>query len=383
MWATIVGLVVETAIILSAKMTHELRNLGLLGVTVLLVCMAGLVAIENSYFALQWAFVAALFWAYVWRQCWQGRDTNRATQFSPLFTSLGLANRLTLLRGFLIAMTAGFIFQHPQSPFTIWIPALLYSVAAILDRVDGFVARRKNHSSLLGSTLDNVFDALGLIVAPILAVDLGKIHWSYLLVSVAYYAFQLGLAWRLKNKLSIVPLAPNKLRRTLAGFQMGYVAVALWPPFNAPITQAAGFAFMLPVLLGFLVDWFIVSGRLQAQHTEKIFAALKSFSHRYLQPSLRVVFVGFLITVLLNFEINPLSVLCLYLATALIVLGCGARIGAVIVLIALALQAPSLVATPSLFALLLLSTWIALLGSGGFSLWRGDDLWVERQDGAQ
>jgi len=382
MWAIIVGLVAQTAIILSTKMTYELRNLGLLGVASLLLCMTGLAAIEGIYYSLQWGIVATLIWGYAWQQCWQRRDTNRPTEFAPLYTSLGLANRLTLLRGLLIAMTAGFIFQHPQFAFTIWIPALLYSVAAILDRVDGFVARRTKHSSLLGSTLDNIFDALGLIVAPILAVDLGKIHWSYLLVSVAYYAFQLGLAWRRKNKRTIAALAPNKLRRTLAGFQMGYVAVALWPPFSSSITQASGFAFMLPVLLGFIVDWFIVTGRLQPRQTANYFDALKSFSYRYLLPSLRIVYLCFLAALVFNVEMSEVSLLSLSLGSILILLGCGARIGAVIILLVLALQTPSLMITPALLALLWLSSWIALLGSGRFSAWRGDDDWVERQDGA-
>lgn len=382
MWATIVGLVAKTAIILSTEMTYELRNLGLLGVAILLLCMTGLAAIEDISFSVQWGIVATLVWGYAWQQCWQRRDTNRPTEFAPLYTSLGLANRLTLLRGLLIAMTAGFIFQHPQLSITLWIPALLYSVAAILDRVDGYVARRTKHSSLLGSALDNIFDALGLIVAPILAVELEKIHWSYLLVSVAYYAFQLGLAWRRKNKRIIVPLAPNKLRRTLAGFQMGYVAVALWPPFASSITQAAGFAFMLPVLLGFFVDWCVVSARVQTTNTANYFDALKIFSHRYLLPSLRIIFLFFLAILILKTEMSSMSVLCLLLGSTLIVLGCGARIGAVIILLVLALQSPNLLISADLFALILLSTMVALLGSGRFSIWRGDDDWVERQDGA-
>lgn len=40
--------------------------------------------------------------------------------------------------------------------------------------------------------------ALGLAVVPLLAVRHGKIHWSYLLVSCAYYLCQWGVSYRQK-----------------------------------------------------------------------------------------------------------------------------------------------------------------------------------------
>lgn len=377
-----VGLVVKTANTLSKKMTHELRNLGLLGVASLLLCIAALVIIETGYFAIQWAIVALTFWAYVWMQCWQRRNMNRACESSPLYETLGFANRLTLLRGLLIAMTAGFIFQHYNDPLTIWIPAFLYSVAAILDRVDGFVARRTQHSSLMGSALDNAYDALGLLVAPVLAVQLGKVHWSYLLLSVAYYAFHIGLARRQRQQLPVFTLVPSKLRRTLAGFQMGYVAVALWPPFDAQITSATGMGFMLPVLLGFVFDWGIVSGRISTSQTQHAFTTLRIFSHRYFQPSLRVVFAMLLVATFWATNMDALSATFVAFAAALVILGCGARIGSVIVLLVLALQTTNQELSPAVLGLLIISSWIALLGSGRFSVWQGDDVWVERHDGA-
>src|SRR5690606_21176327 len=118
----------------------------------------------------------------------------------------------------------------------------------------------------LGTELDTAYDALGLLIAPLLAVSYGKIHWSFLLVSAAYYIFQWGLYWRRTHNLPVYELLPSMLRRTLAGFQMGFVAVILLPCFQAPATHWIGVAFMIPMLLGFMVDWLVVSGRIQSSN---------------------------------------------------------------------------------------------------------------------
>lgn len=365
------------------EMTRELRFIGLLGFAATLAIGASFSALEGWSMAIQWGVMCALVWSVVWRQCAQRLCDNRATEDAALYPNLGWANRLTILRGFLIALCAGFLYQDLKHAFLMWLPAAFYSIAAILDRVDGYVARRTQRTSIMGNALDNVFDALGLLVAPLLALDYGKIHASYLLVSVAYYAFHLGLRWRTSKGRPNYSLAPNRLRRTLAGFQMGYVAVVLWPPFDAEITQLAGFAFMLPILTGFVVDWWVVSGRIDMQHsgTQHFFASLATRSIRLGQPCIRVVFLLTLALACAAGQWQGVVLFGLAVAAILVLLGVGARIGALLALIIFALYPPTDHA--SITALLLFSaTWIMLLGSGHFSLWQGDDHWVERHDGA-
>lgn len=362
---------------------RELRTIGLLGVAVLLVGSISLAMLENWPLAIQWGLVSASLWALAWQQAAQRLPSNRATLDSALYPSLGWANRLTILRGLLIALGAGFLWQSFDHQLLVWLPALLYSIAAVLDRVDGFVARRSRRASLMGNDLDNVFDALGLLVAPLLALNFGKIHWAYLLVSGAYYAFHLGLRWRSRKGLLNYSLTPNALRRTLAGFQMGYVAVVLWPPFDAQITRLAGAAFMLPILIGFSIDWCVVSGRIDMQtgRAPRFFAALATRSVTLGQPCLRIVFVLALAAMLAQGQWQGLTLLGLLLGAGLIVLGVGARLGALAVLILLALFPPQSLGTTTTI-LLFSAVWIMLLGSGRFSLWQGDDHWVERHDGA-
>ena len=375
-------------------MTRELHLAGLLGIVVLLGTGGALAMQLDRAIAAQWILQSVALWALVWQQTWQRRHLNRATSTAAPYSTLGPANRLTLLRGALIAATGGFLLFPPFAGAIGWLPALFYSVAAILDRVDGFVARRTKSTSVLGSELDTVFDALGLLVAPLLAVSYGKVHWSYLLVSIAYYLFQWGIHSRRRRALPVYPLAPSQLRRTLAGFQMGYVAVVLWPPFLAQVTAPAGFGFMVPLLLGFAVDWLVVSGRIRPEQpgTADFFRRLASFSVGIFQPALRLALVFALIALIVTTTQETTSVAySLFVALScgaalLVLLGVAGRAGALIVLMLLAWQPGSASLDPlgaiALFIAIFSAIGIVLLGCGRFSLWQGDDHWVNRQDGA-
>src|SRR5690606_35142148 len=202
--------------------------------------------------------------------------------------------------------------------------------------------------SLLGDRLDGVFDALGLLVAPLVAVAYGKVHWLYLLVSGAYYCFQLGIKWRRWRHLPLRPLLPSKLRRTLAGFQMGMAAVVLWPPFQAEVTVIASIAFMVPMLAGFVVDWLVVSARLDPARppVSELFARLQVVSRQLLQPLLRAVTVALLLLTGWRSGFSPANTADwiflsgLAAAMALVVLGLATRIGALALVMLLAWQMP-------------------------------------------
>ena len=370
-------------------MKTEMKLAGLLGVGALSIIFCGLSFIETSQIALQWLLQASLLWCWVWRETWQRSDLNRVHAEAPLLSQLGWANRLTLLRGYLIALTGGFLFQPQPDGIMSWVPGLLYGAAAILDRLDGFVARKSKQTTLLGAELDNRFDALGLLVAPLLAHGFGKIHWSYLLLSVAFYVFQWGLQWRRNRGLAVYVLMPSQLRRAMAGFQMGFVALVLLPLFEARQTLLCSFAFMIPVLLGFAVDWLVVSGRIdtQASATKRVFARLAVFSANIFQPALRVfLFVGLLFLARqmeLSFASayeNIFLIFGLVLGISFVLLGLAGRIGALIILLVLGCH--SIDITVWDIAVMCSAVWILLLGTGRFSLWQGDDIWVNQQDGA-
>lgn len=370
-------------------MKSEMRLIGLLGATMLCVIFCVMTTIGPWQNALQWLLQASLLWCWVWREVWRRRDLNRLNTGSALLPHLGWANRLTLLRGYLIALTGGFLFQTQAENFIGLLPGLFYSTAAILDRVDGFVARKNQQTTLLGAQLDTVFDAFGLIVAPLVAIIYGKVHWSYLLLSFAYYIFQWALAVRKQRGLPVYDILPSQLRRTLAGFQMGFIAVALFPWFKAPPLLICSFAFSIPVLLGFAIDWLVVAGRINGKstNTQKRFTLLTKYSTEFFQPVLRLfICAGLLYTVHqmhLSFALvypHILFVMALLLGTSLLLIGWAGRVGALIILFALTSYP---IAINSLTATILCSTvLLLLLGSGRFSLWQWDDVWVNRRDGA-
>ena len=361
----------------------------LLGVSMLWVIFLILGYSTTWRIGLQWFLQAGLLWGWVWHTTWKLSHLNRVALEAPLLKHLGWANRLTLLRGYLIALTGGFLFQPDSEGFINWVPGLLYGAAAVLDRVDGFVARKSKQTTLLGAELDTVFDALGLLVAPLLAVCMGKIHWSYLLLSLAFYIFQWGIYWRRRHELEIYPLMPSQLRRTLAGFQMGFVALALLPCFKMPQTMICSFAFLIPVLFGFMVDWLVVSGRINSDaiNTQHFFSFLYRASRVFFQPALRIfIFIGLLFLLhqmdlfSASVQFNVFLVMSFMFGISLVILGSAGRVGALIILLLLGIFEIPINAFS--VAVLCANVWLLLLGTGRFSLWQWDDVWVNRQDGA-
>jgi len=358
---------------------HEFHVITTIGYGIILLgfCLLGI--LQKWTTAVQWILQTGLLWGLVCHYTRARLDLNKANAAAPLFSSLGWGNRLTILRGGLIAITGGFLFLNSTEYLNTLIPAISYTTAAILDRLDGYAARRSKQVSLLGNYLDINFDALGLVIAPLLAISLGKIHWSYLFLSVAYYAYQWGLQRRANQGLIIHDVPANPLRRTLAGFQMAFIALALWPILNPALTKIASVAFMLPVLFGFAVDWLVVCGRLAARTINK----LSDWSENFFQPVLRVLLAMLLVLMLKELQQLPVAISWLFwVSIGLTLLGFAARVGSVLVMLLLGWHYPAATIDLTDTALIVTISWIMLLGAGRFSLWQWDDAWVARYDGA-
>lgn len=350
----------------------------------MLICL-GFVATAQVWAwasALQWLVQAGLLWWLVIHATTSRLGLNRADSKSVNYSNLGWANRLTILRGLLIAMTGGYLFQDWPPGLLVWLPGILYTLAAVIDRLDGYVARKSGQTSLLGVELDTVFDALGLAVAPLLAVCYGQIHWSYLLFSSAYYLFQWGMYRRKLQGLPVHKLPPNIMRRAWAGFQMGFIGVVLFPLFTPPLTTVAGFAFMLPVLIGFCIDWLVVSGQIDRQNvvTQKWFARAWGFNQAVMQPLLRLIVV--LVVLLLIGQSDSQPEFVMLIPALMVLTGMAGRIGALILIGLFGIYYLNHSFNMTGYVLVIGLVWILLLGSGRYSLWQGDEAWVNRYDGA-
>jgi len=369
----------------------ELRSICILG----LLILVGMSLFATLFIpfdrSLPWLLASSVLWLLVYLLTRPRLTLNRIDASVPLFAELGWANRMTLARGWLIAACGGCLAIPAllsEAAIVVWIAAVAYSIAAMFDRVDGFIARKTGRTSQLGAELDTLFDALGLMVAPVLALLLGKIHWSYLLVSVAYYLFVAGIKIRQRKKLPVYPLAPSQLRRTLAGFQMGYVAVVLWPPFDASVTMLAGVGFMLPLLIGFLVDWCVVSGRINPfePRQKALLEYIKRATDTVLMPATRVLLTA---AICFAWSADPFTrtldmpaALLALVSVLMMATGVAGRAGAMLLLMVLAWNTPIALSEPLFYLSLFMSIAILLLGCGHYSLWQHDDHWVNRQDGA-
>ena len=155
---------------------------------------------------------------------------------------------------------AGFLFLPKPESWFLWLPGILYLCSDIADFFDGYAARRTNHVTRLGEILDMSFDGLGVTIASLLAVKYGLVPIWYLAIGFARPLFLIG-NWGLRKLAQPVhELPPSTSRRIFAGLQMGFLAVVLLPVFSPPLTFVAAYLFGLPMLAGFLRDWFAVSG---------------------------------------------------------------------------------------------------------------------------
>jgi CDP-diacylglycerol--glycerol-3-phosphate 3-phosphatidyltransferase len=247
-----------------ALLAIELRRIALLGGGLLALWTVAVAEPLGVASAVSWFLLALGSWGFVLWQCYRRLSLNRSAQASgTCYPALGHGNRITLFRGLLIAATAGYLVVSigDVSSQLLYAPAAFYTLAAAGDWLDGYMARRQQQTTQLGMELDTVLDAFGLLMAPALAVLAGKLHASYLLVSVAYYLFQWGIDWRERQGRPVFALPPSRIRRYLAGLQMALVAIALWPFVPASLSTMVGIALMIPLLVGFCRDWLHVSGQ--------------------------------------------------------------------------------------------------------------------------
>jgi CDP-diacylglycerol--glycerol-3-phosphate 3-phosphatidyltransferase len=218
---------------------------------------AGLVAISAAAYFRPSSLAGALpVWVWCSWLLYRGLPDNRRSGDPGILPELGAPTRITMIRGFLVALASGFL-AVPA------VAAPAYTTAAVLDGIDGRVARRSKRETLLGSNLDMSVDALGILVASLGGILLSKLPIAYAAVGLARYLFVLGVGARTRAGKPVRSLDPSGLRRILAGLQMGFLASALWPQVPPALSLAAAYPFGAATLAMFLRDWLYVSHRIR------------------------------------------------------------------------------------------------------------------------
>jgi CDP-diacylglycerol--glycerol-3-phosphate 3-phosphatidyltransferase len=304
-----------------------------------------------------------------------------------IFPDLGIANAVTLLRGALLGIFAGFLLLPQPAGGLAWLPVLVYTAAASTDFIDGYLARSTGRSTLLGERLDMEFDSLGALLAVSLAVAYDKLPAWALLMGLAHYLYVGGLAWRRWRGLPI-HLPPSSIYgRVVAALFMSFVAVVLWPVLDPAATRFAVIWFALPLAASFGHDWLVATGRIDP--ASPAYRSALGRLHRLLIQRLPVLLRLVAATCFLALTAPALAapgqpgaslaVACGAIGFVSVLLGLEARLGALLLLVPAGASisgsglgwANGLLAASSI---LLLHT-----GSGALSLWRPSDrLFLQR-----
>ena len=119
--------------------------------------------------AVRWVALASLGTGYLLVTLWRGLGLNRLKPESSLLSGLGLGNWLSILRGSLVALLAGFVSITEPQGWLAWAPGALYLSAVLLDFVDGYAARVTGPVPLLGQPLAISLDGVGLALGALLS----------------------------------------------------------------------------------------------------------------------------------------------------------------------------------------------------------------------
>lgn len=302
------------------------------------------------------------------------RANHPLQECAAVFPNLGAANWITMLRAFMLAFLAAFVFLPRPDGWLAWAPGTLYMTAALLDYLDGGVARLTRRSSRLGEILDMHWDGFGMLAAATLLVLYGQVPPWFLVIGLARYLYLFGIWVRQRKGLPVYELPPNIFRRALAGTQMGFVAVVLLPVFRPPATWVAALFFALPFLLGFLRDWFFVSGVLNPD-------AARARPERWMRlwgpTALRLLLVMMLAFFMLEqigaYRVAPGIFIVGIPALLALILGAAGRFFSMMVLLMCGFILQILPFDWRVWTLMLLSTAVLTFGTGRFSLWKPEE----------
>jgi cardiolipin synthase (CMP-forming) len=147
---------------------------------------------------------------------------------------MNLANRLTMLRIFLVPVfIASLLYFTPERHYLYTVAVLVYLLACVTDGLDGYLARRMNEHTQLGSYIDPIADKLLLLsgylslsLMPHIPADMHVPAWVTLTVISRDVVILLGsvIIFIATGKLKAKPLFVGKVTTVV---QMGTLLASL------------------------------------------------------------------------------------------------------------------------------------------------------------
>jgi len=223
------------------------RDLSAMAALVLLVAV-GLASVVGM--GMDYALKAVLAFAVGAWLVWRGLSAHPHPRFGP-------ANRVTLARLGCVALVAALLGEpFPRAPLSAtptaaWCLVIVATVTALLDAVDGALARRSGLSSAFGARFDMETDAAFTLVLCMLVIQTDQAGPWILATGLMRYGFvAAALVWPWLSG----PLPPSKRRQTVCVIQITTLIVCLGP-IVPPLLAASLAAIGLTLLtLSFATD---------------------------------------------------------------------------------------------------------------------------------
>lgn len=166
------------------------------------------------------------------------------------FAGYGPANQITTARAVLVVLVASLI-GEPRLPAAAAWAAEVSLLAAVLDGVDGWLARRSGVASAFGARFDMEVDALLAMVLSILAWQYDKAGgWVVFSGLLRYLFFAAGWWWRWLQH----PLPPSRRRQAICVVQIGALILVMFPVVTPPLSSLLAAVALAAPCYSFLVD---------------------------------------------------------------------------------------------------------------------------------
>jgi phosphatidylglycerophosphate synthase len=162
----------------------------------------------------------------------------------------GVANLTTLARGALVVFLAALLVERGDAPVQ-YVALGAAVLAAAMDAVDGWLARRTRMVSAFGARFDMETDAAFILVLSLWAWHLDKAGGWVIAGGLLRYAFVLAglLVPRLRR-----PLPESFRRKTIAAMQMVALLLVVCPSVPAPVSGPIAALALLVLSVSFLID---------------------------------------------------------------------------------------------------------------------------------
>jgi phosphatidylglycerophosphate synthase len=229
---------------LAKDAAHDLAAVGLL----VLLTAFGLAA--SADLGLDYAAKALLVFALGAGLVWRALGAHPHARFGP-------ANRVTLARLGAMALMAALVGEaFPRTPLdampaAAWWLVVAATLTALLDAVDGALARGSGLASAFGARFDMETDAAFTLVLCALVVQAGQAGVWILASGLMRYAFvAAAFVWPWLNG----PLPPSKRRQTVCVVQITTLIVCLGPIVPPLLASALAAVSLALLTLSFAID---------------------------------------------------------------------------------------------------------------------------------